>query len=235
MSASGVGERIMAVSLAKTAAQQLQGEAHTPPTQAAQRVLRGQLLNRPGPWDSGFIAVRVADSSIEPDGDSFGSGFDTTQSKGSSADDDSGDPTGSPTGKGATAEAHTAGGDSVEAACGNNRHVVPAPGQAGDAEGREGAGVNGPAVASKQPSAAPMLRVEFVAAFTAPSFAVGYLAQRSTHAPPLSEVSVLRSSCQQGLANAAAPPADEVEGCGVLPSGPPGVSCMEVCCCWPLQ
>jgi hypothetical protein len=93
----------------------------------------------------------------------------------------------------------------------------------------------GPPVAS----AAPLLRVEFVAAFTSPSFAVGYLARTGRQAA-LTDIQVFRSSCPHPTSGAAAAAAGSEEAVvdsssAVLSVHPPGVTCMELCCSWPLQ
>jgi hypothetical protein len=99
-----------------------------------------------------------------------------------------------------------------------------------------------PAQADEQgvTQAAPsLLRVELVAAFTSPSFAVGYLGCTSSSSGSSSSSS---SSRRQGLRevqtlrcnNAAAAPAGGAAG-GMLSveQQQPGVTAMEVCCTWP--
>jgi hypothetical protein len=81
------------------------------------------------------------------------------------------------------------------------------------------------------------LRVEFVAAFTSPSFAVGYLARNGRQAV-LSDVQVFRSSCPHPTSEAAAAHGSGavVDSSSALVSvQPPPVTCMEVSCSWPLQ
>lgn len=225
VSVSGVGERIMAASLARSVAMALQvqdqeqeqeGEAtHRsssggscgggPPTQAAQDVLQGQLLSQAGPWDAGLVAVRVGCGS-----GGAGAGSSTSSSSGTSDSSEGG----------------------VEGA-GCSQHII------------DGAAPSTAAAACAAPSSSPpVVRVEFVAAFTAPSFAVGYLAHTGDGGV-VSEVQVLRANHQQHSYNTSkdcaygtdagtvvviAPPSSDMT---CVP--PPGVSCMEVCCSWPLQ
>jgi hypothetical protein len=87
-----------------------------------------------------------------------------------------------------------------------------------------------------------VLRVEFAAAFSSPSFAVGYVAASGQQAP-VCAVQVLRErqpgyQCAGGGAAAAGSGGNgtaSVPGKDVAKAGPPGVTCLEFCCSWPLQ
>jgi hypothetical protein len=208
----------MACALAKSAALQLQADAHSMPTQAAEHVLRTHLLSQPGPWDAGLVAVRVDTSSS--------SGSHSAASR-SSSDDSS---------EGAAAQERGCDSQSASLQPATARSECAADtGTAGQQHTCEAAAV---VAASCQPTAPAMpltVRVEFVAAFTSPSFAVGYLA-RDGRQSVLSDVAVLRGS-QAGAtaAGGTATTPGPVESGSSASHQPPSVSSMEVSCSWPLQ
>jgi len=244
VSVSGVGERIMAAALARSTAMQLQADQATPPAQAAEGVLAGQLLTQQGPWDAGLIAVRVntssSTSSSSSDGGSSRDGGGSSSSKRGSGvaaqelPEEGGGQAGS-----------TIEGDTQQGDCGPDRQqgsteAQPQQQQQQQQQQDVAQTAEGPAGCVDRAAAGRLLRVEFVAAFTSPSFAVGY-ASRNARGAVTAEVQVLRGQQQhrptaaaatgEGAAEGAAAVADD-DGDGEVP---PGVSCMEVCCCWPVQ
>lgn len=62
VSVSGVGERIMAASLARAAGMQLQLQRQQALEPLLTQLLQTQLLSQPGPWDAGVLALRVVRS-----------------------------------------------------------------------------------------------------------------------------------------------------------------------------
>jgi hypothetical protein len=259
VSTSGVGERIMACSLARAAGLQLLAQPHGLPTQAGEAVLRGQLLNQPGPWDAGLIAVRVSNSSSGSGSCNSGSSSDFSSSR-----------SGSPTG--AAGRADLAGTADVQEQADGGRcapnyssEVPTAP--KSELQGHQqklqvvgsspattaaAAGVSnqqlqqqpgGVSVAAAPEAhvhpAAAVMRVEFVAAFTSPSFAVGYLARNGRQAS-MTDVQVLHAR-QPGIpppaAAAANPAAVGADSSHVEAHTTQlhNITSLEVSCSWPQQ
>lgn len=239
VSTSGVGERIMACTLAKSAAMQLQVEPHCMPTQAAEDVLRTQLLTQPGPWDAGLVAVRVNTNRSDSSSD------DQRQSEGSSSSGDSAEKSGLQNHSAQVSEAgvdtalHTPGSGHVlgaDATRPPRSGQVTATGVARQQQQQQNHSTTDRAVGG-QPTgpAAPVLRVEFVAAFTSPSFAVGYFA-RNGRQGVLSDVKILRRpqpDTAVGAPTAAASESGVANADLASDSQPPSVTSMEVSCCWP--
>jgi hypothetical protein len=246
----------MACSLAKSVGMQLQVEPHTLPTQAAQDVLKGQLLILEGPWDAGVIAVRVSSSSNG--GSSGGDGSSTSSSSSSSGDSSSGEA-GARCGDAKTSAAGTKGPQQESAGALDRGPPLTVElsrqqqqqqqqqqqewRQQQQQEQQQGADEEAAAAAGCKVTArddVSMLRVEFAAAFSSPSFAVGYLAATGQQAP-VCAVQVLRErqpgyQCLGGDAAATGSGSDgTVAGKDVAKAGPPGVTCLEFCCSWPLQ
>lgn len=242
VSTSGVGERVMACALAKSAALQLQAEPHSMPTQAAAHVLRSQLLSQPGPWDAGLVAVRVDASSSSGNGHTAASRSSSEDSsKGAAAQE-----------QGVAAEDQAGCGPQVQPPVPALQSVAAVVESATDkcsAAEQQANEAAAAVAASCQPTAPAVpltVRVEFVAAFTSPSFAVGYLA-RDGRQSVLSDVAVLRSSqaITRAGATAATPGTATGGSASAAGHGPvpfsasahhlPSVSSMEVSCSWPVQ
>lgn len=242
VSTSGVGERVMACALAKSAALQLQAEPHSMPTQAAAHVLRSHLLSQPGPWDAGLVAVRVDASSSSGNGHSAASQSSSEDSSTGAAAQE----------QGVAAEEQAGCGSQLQPPLPAVQPVAAVVGSAADKSPAAEQQANGAAAAvaaSCQPTAPAVpltVRVEFVAAFTSPSFAVGYLA-RDGRQSVLSDVAVLRGSQANASAGATAATPGTAAGGSASAAGPcpvksdanahrqPSVSSMEVSCSWPVQ
>lgn len=197
VSVSGVGERIMAASLARAAAMTLQLEAGRQLEPLAVALLQGSMLSQPGPWDAGLLAVRVDGSSTSSGGGRSSNG--SSDSSGNS-------------------------GSSGAAAGSAAQHEQAA--DAGHAD--QGLLCNGDKQRQQR------LIVELVAAFTSPSFAIGWLG------PGLQDKAQAVVLRRAGPANAAAVAGGAAEAApagrlGQLPAVPPQVKCLEVSCSWPLS
>lgn len=273
-----MGERITAASLSKAAGVQLQVEhssqqhnttttSATPPTLAAERVLTGQLLTQPGPWDAGLIAVRVnRHSSSDDDGDGDGDCEDSSSSSSSDGSDDDGGPADTQprhlstpddclemNGQPKQAQQQEQQGKQLEQQQMEQEQQQDSeqqePRQSGAVGGDTATASRGEGQGAPDDAQPSLVCVEFVAAFTAPSFAVGYLAHNSKRVV-LSEVQVLRTTTTTSCRHHHPEPHGNDDGGGVdtntgldaaaaAAGGDdddmrPSVTCMEVCCSWPL-
>uniref|UniRef100_A0A383V1S9 Uncharacterized protein n=1 Tax=Tetradesmus obliquus TaxID=3088 RepID=A0A383V1S9_TETOB len=195
VSVSGVGERIMAASLARAAAMTLQLEGGRQLQPLATQLLQGSMLSQPGPWDAGLLAVRVAGSSSSS---SRNESSDSSDNSGSSGD---------------------------------------AAGSAAQHEQAEDAGhADQGLLCNGEKQRQQRLVVELVAAFTSPSFAIGWLGpgpQAKAQAVVLRQAGPANASAAAVAGGAAeAAPAGRL---GQLPALPPQVKCLEVSCSWPLD
>jgi hypothetical protein len=212
VSASGVGERIMAASLARAAGMQLQMTAHTQIEPLAVRLLQRSILTQRGPWDAGMLAVRVGvKSGAETSSDSSYTSSSSSGDSGSSDDE-------AVHFKGAGA-AGTAVCDGLDPG---------APDADGEHQGQQ-----------QQQQQERRLCVELAAVFTSPSFAIGWM---TTEPEAALQVEVLRNDGQRPVAAAAAAAPEDAPGGDLQqqqqqqqqPAALRQVKCMGVCCSWPL-
>jgi hypothetical protein len=198
----------MAASLARAAGMQLQLAAGQQLEPLAVALLQGSMLSQQGPWDAGLLAVRVDGSSSSGSGSSSeSSGSDSRCERSSGIVEQAG-----------YREGGQAAHSRIEAV-------------AADTEEQQTDLLQVQQQQQQQQQRQQRLVVELVAAFTSPSFAVGWV---GSGPQARQQVVVLR---RQGVAAAAAddlPEEDLAGGLGSQFGVQAEVKCMEVCCSWPL-
>lgn len=180
VSVSGVGERIMAASLAKATAMQLQAGPQQHLEQAVQELITNTVLHHLPPWDTGIIAARVSESDDCP----VGSSTSSTVSERIGSSGDSGGSSSQPlaphdASMGASPDQQQINSQEL----GLNQCQVDTKMQSG---------INATGAQQQQ----RRQRLDFVAGFTSESFAVGYLSATSS-AEAQTEVHILRRSSSQ--------------------------------------
>jgi F0F1-type ATP synthase membrane subunit c/vacuolar-type H+-ATPase subunit K len=206
VSASGVGERIIAASLARAAGMQLQMTAHTQIQPLAVWLLQRSILTQRGPWDAGMLAVRVG---IKSGGETSSDSSYTSSSGDSRSSEDE--------------AVHFEGAGAAGAAACDE----PDPG-APDAGGKH--------QGQQQQQQQRRLCVELAAVFTSPSFAVGWMTTEPEAALQVEVLrnDGQRPAAAAAAAAPEEAPGGGMLQQQQQPAALPQVKCMAVCCSWPL-